>query len=138
MTRYILDTNIISELARKIPNPDVINFMASASHCLVSIIVFHELTYGLNAAPEAQKHHLTIFLAQIRERFGATALAIDLPIAETAGRLRGFIKSQGRVLAVADSLIAATALLKDKTPVTRNIRDFEGLDIPLINPFIVH
>jgi toxin FitB len=135
MKRYILDTNIISELARKQPNSGVVNFMASTPRLSMSVIVFHELTYGLNSAPGPQKYHLTQFLARMRERFGATSIPVDLTISETAGRLRSFAKSQGRVLSIADSLMAATALIKDAELVTRNIKDFEGLDIPLLNPF---
>jgi toxin FitB len=136
MKRYILDTNIISELARKQPNSGVISFMETTPRLAMSVIVFHELTYGLNAAPEEQKYHLTQFLTRMRERFGTTSIPVDLTISETAGRLRSFAKSQGRVLSIADSLMAATALIKDAELVTRNIKDFEGLDIPLLNPFV--
>ena len=135
MLHYILDTNIISELARKQPNNGVLEFMASTPRLKLSVIAFHELTFGVNSAPESQKYHLTHFLAKMRERFGSESIAVDLSISETAGRLRSFTLSQGRILCVADSLMAATAMLKDATLVTRNIKDFVRLDVPLLNPF---
>ncbi len=136
MRRYIVDTNIISELARKQPNRGVLEFMASASKLSVSVIVFHELTFGVYCAPEEQKYHLMQFLAKMRERFGAASIAVDLSISETAGRLRNFARSKGRILSIADSLIAGTAILKDAELVTRNVKDFEGLDVPILNPFL--
>lgn len=102
---------------------------------LVSVILFHELSYGFEAANTEQKLHLTAFLAAIRDRFGHRAIAVDVAIAETAGRLRAYAKNPGRVLTVSDSLIAATALAKSVPLATRNVKDFSGLDVPLIDPF---
>jgi predicted nucleic acid-binding protein len=132
---YLLDTNIVSELARKSPNRDVIAFIAQQSRLHVSVILFHELTYGLETASAEQKPRLTIFIAGLRERFGKEAIPVDLAIAETAGRLRAFEKANGRVLTVADSLMAATAVIRDLALVTRNIKDFETLGLKLVNPF---
>lgn len=134
---YLIDTNIVSELARKNPNRHVIAFIAGQSRLLVSVILFHELTYGLEAASREQKPRLTAFVAQLRERFGTAAIPIDLGIAETAGRLRAVEKANGHVLTVADSLMAATAAVRGLTLVTRNLRDFERLGLNLTNPFTV-
>lgn len=135
MTRYIVDTNIISELARKSPDAHVVRFIAATPRLFVSVIAFHELGFGLRAAQEAQKSDLMTFLDKMRERFGHAAIPVDLPIAEMAGRLRGLEKSRGRILTVADSLMAATAVMKDACLVTRHIKDFETLDVMLRNPF---
>lgn len=133
--RYLFDTNIVSELARPSPNASVLEFVSTAPEVMVSSILFHELTFGLECAPETQKRRLTIFVQEIRDRFADRAIAIDVPIAETAARLRAFSKRQGRVLTVADSLIAGTAMVHDATLVTRNIKDFDNLNIALFNPF---
>lgn len=58
-----------------------------------------------------------------------------LEIAETAGRLRAFEKGNGRILTVADSMMAATAVVRDLMLVTRNVKDFETLGLKLTNPF---
>lgn len=101
----------------------------------VSTILFHELACGLETADLKQKPRLTIFVAALRERFGKSAIPVDLEIAETAGRLRAFEKANGRILTVADSLMAATAVVRDLTLATRNVKDFETLGLKLINPF---
>jgi toxin FitB len=132
---YLFDTNVISELARPNPNAGVLEFVATVPEVTVSSILFHELTFGLESAPENQKNRLIIFVQAIRDRFADRAIAIDVPIAETAGRLRAFSRRQGRVLTVADSLIAGTAMVRDATLVTRNVKDFDNLSIALFNPF---
>ncbi len=98
-------------------------------------MLFHELSFSFETANLEQRLRLTSLLAAIRDRFGQKAIPVDLGIVETAGRLRAFAKNQGRVLTVSDSLIAATALAKGAPLVTRNVKDFEGLDIPLRDPF---
>jgi toxin FitB len=64
--------------------------------------------------------------------FADRAIAIDVPIAETAGP-PGFLEAA--VLTVADSLIAGTAMAYDATLVTRNVKDFDNLSVALFNPF---
>ena len=134
-THHLLDTNIVSELARKSPDPGVVAFIAEQPRLQVSTILFHELTYGLETANPDQKPRLTIFLAGLRERFGKSAIPIEFEVAETAGRLRAFEKANGRILTVADSMMAATAVVRDLTLVTRNVKDFDTLGLKLINPF---
>lgn len=131
----LIDTNIVSELARKTPDAGVVGFIASRPKLLVSTILFHELAFGLESAGLEQKARLTLFLTAMRERFGNHAIPIDLPIAETAGRLRAFEKARGRILTVADALIAGTAMVRGAVLVTRNVKDFETLGLPVINPF---
>lgn len=132
---FLFDTNIVSELARAKPNPGVLDFVATVSDVMVSSILFHELTFGVEVAPQERKHNLILFLQAIRDRFASRAIPIDVAIAETAARLRAFAKKQGRVLTVADSLIAGTAMVHDATLVTRNTKDFENLSVALFNPF---
>lgn len=131
----LLDTNVVSELIRKRPDARVVAFVEATPRILVSVILFHELSFGLEAATLEQKLRLTSFLAAIRDRFGQRTIPIDLGIAETAGRLRAFMKCRGRVLTVSDSLIAATALAKGVPLATRNVKDFQGLNVPLLDPF---
>lgn len=132
---FLIDTNIISELARKSPDAGVAKFMLETPRLLVSTILFHELSYGLETAQPEQKPRLTAFIAAMKGRFGARAITVTLEIAETAGQLRVYEKNVGRILTMSDSIMAATAIVKGATLVTRNERDFENLKIEMINPF---
>jgi toxin FitB len=131
----LLDTNVVSELARKTPNPNVLAFVAATPRALVSVVLFHELGFGVETAPPEHRARLAAFLSAMREHFGRRAVAVDLEIAELAGRLRAFKKSAGRILTVSDSLIAATAITRNAPLATRNVKDFKKLGLTLVNPF---
>lgn len=133
---FLLDTNIISELARSRPQPGVAAFLAQAPRLSVSVMLFHELAFGVAAVTDPeQANRLAVFYQDIQRRFGSTALPVTLEIASAAGRLRAFAKLKGRVLTVADSLMAATAMTHGLTLATRNLKDFQGLSLPLVDPF---
>jgi toxin FitB len=132
---FLIDTNIVSELARKAPDAGVTKFMIETSRLLVSTILFHELSYGLETAQSEQKLRLASFIAAMKNRFGPRAIPVTIEIAKTAGQLRGFEKNAGRILTVSDSLIAATAIVKGASLVTRNVKDFKNLGLEIVNPF---
>jgi len=132
----LLDTNVISELARSRPQPEVAAFLAQAPRLSVSVLLFHELAFGVAAvADPEQANRLAVFYQDIHKRFGPTALPVTLDVASMAGRLRAFAKLKGRMLTVSDSLMAATALDHGLTLATRNVKDFQGLGVPLVDPF---
>lgn len=133
---YLIDTNVISELTRPSPSTDVVAFFERTPDIFLSVIVFHELEFGVqNTADSTRRAKLTSFALALRHRFSERTIAVDLDVATTAGRLRAFEKSKGRTLAALDALIAATAMTRDYTLVTRNVRDFETLSLRLLNPW---
>ena len=67
---------------------------------------------------------------------GETCYPVTSDIATRAGNLRGSFKRRGLVREQADMLIASTAQAHGLTLVTRNVRDFDGCGIPLLNPFV--
>jgi toxin FitB len=133
---FLIDTNIISELARKTPDAGVTKFLAETPRLLVSTILFHELSYGLEIAQPEQKMRLASFIATMKNRFGPRAIPVTLEIAETAGQLRAYEKNAGRILTVSDSMMAATAIVKGASLVTRNVKDFKNLAVEIVNPFL--
>lgn len=135
MTLFLLDTNIVSEAGRRRPHPGVGAFLEQEKDLCVSVILFEELTFGLDRAPLDQRARLTLFVEGVRAQFGARALPVDLNVAGTAGRLRAYANNHGRVLHMGDALIAATAMVNGATVVTRNVRDFAGLSVDVLNPF---
>jgi len=133
---FVIDTNVVSELTRPQPNAAVAAFLRENSDLLLSVIVFHELEYGVQCATEANRRaKLQAYAVSLRAQFEGRIVDVDVSIAETAGRLRAFEKAKGRALKEFDALIAATAMVKGATLVTRNTRDFAQLDVPLLNPW---
>ncbi|WMS45344.1 type II toxin-antitoxin system VapC family toxin (plasmid) [Acuticoccus sp. MNP-M23] len=136
MTGVLLDTNVISELTR--PNRDayVIAFLEALEDGYVSTITLHELTYGLERLQDGARRQA---LAETIERFLSLyqdrILPVSTPEARAAAVLRAGQAERGRVLHLADALIAATALVQGLTIATRNIGDFEGLGVVLHNPW---
>lgn len=133
--RHLLDTNVVSEVGRPRPNPGVVAFLEREADVWVSVILFEELSYGLGRAPAHRTAGLTAFVEAMEAEFGARALPVDREIARVSGRLRALAGVEGRVLHMADALMAATARVNGATLVTRNTRDFIGLGVDLLDPF---
>ena len=136
MSRFVIDSNVLSEIVRPRPEPRVTAFLSDRSDLWVSAIVFHELAYGVaRLAPTSRIEFLNAFIESMKERFQGRIVAVDVRLAEIAGRLRGAESKRGRNLPILDSFIAATAVVKKGTLVTRNVKHFQDLGVPVANPW---
>lgn len=137
--RYLLDTNILSELVRPQPDPGVVNWVLAHADPLyhLSVVSLSELQFGISRLPPGQRRdRMQAWLAHdLSQRFADRCLGVDEAVALRCGQLRADRQTRGAPLHVADGLIAATAAIHDLVLVTRNIRDFVGLDLQLLNPF---
>lgn len=133
---FLVDTNAISELRRKRPDPRVLAWFASmADECLYfSVLGVGEIRRGIEklAVSEQRSLLLTWLEHELIPWFGERLLAIDLAVAERWGRL---LAEAGRPLPTVDSLLAATALVHDLTVVTRNATDFALPGVRVLNPW---
>jgi toxin FitB len=128
---FLCDTNIISELVRPRPDPHVIAWSSNLTVIFLSVITVEEINYGLSAKPNSRiKSWFEEFLEN-----NCQILPITEAIATQAGKWRGDLQTQGKTRTQADMLIAATAKIHQLSLVTRNIRDFEGCEINVVNPF---
>lgn len=131
MNSFLADTNVISELMRKRPHPDLLRWSERQDLFYLSVITVEEIITGL----ERQQ------LQRKRQWFGkfltgyAEILTINADIAIRAGEIRGRLWNQGVVRSQADILIAATAFVHNLPVATRNRKDFEGCGVPVLNPF---
>ncbi|MEA5516997.1 type II toxin-antitoxin system VapC family toxin [Nodularia sp. UHCC 0506] len=128
---FLCDTNIISELARPQPNSGVLRWAASVTSITLSVITIEEILYGLTSKPHIRIQN---WFDNFLENY-CQILPITTEIAKRSGELRGQLKVIGKTHTQADMMIAATAQIHQLTLVTRNIRDFDGCGIPLLNPF---
>jgi predicted nucleic acid-binding protein len=92
---------------------------------------------GIAKLPESKKRtQLQEWLdSTLRPWFAGRILPVTVAIAERMGRWAGEGEAKGRIVKMADGLIAATALEHDLTVVTRNVKDFAGFGIRLLNPW---
>lgn len=131
MIKYLCDTNIISELSKKVPNRAVLNWASSLNRCGLSIITLEEVFFGLTWRPNERIFDwLNRFIDRYVEIYPVTE-----SIARRAGALRGRLQAAGSTRTQADMLIASTAAEHNLVLVTRNLRDFEGCGIPILDPF---
>lgn len=124
---YLLDSNIISEFSKSVPNEKVIaQFRCKERNCAISAITLQEMQLGLELLPEGKrKDQVRGFLELVKRKFAV------IPYESSAAVIYGNIiaKSQklGSPRPICDSQIAATALANNMILVTRNIRDFSPL-----------
>jgi predicted nucleic acid-binding protein len=130
-TSFLVDTNILSELVRKSPDPGVLRWAAEIRQMAVSAITVEEVYYGLSWKPNPR---VLVWFEEFLETHCEILPATSV-IAKRAGQLRGQLQARGQTRASWDMLIAATALEHQMTLVTRNERHFEDCGVPLLNPF---
>lgn len=139
MKRYLVDTNVPSELTRERPDARVTAFLQGIdkSNVFLSVMTIGEIRKGISSLPESQKRAgLESWLnVDLRSWFAGRILPVTEQIAEKWGDLAATRRQRGMPPAVVDGVIAATALHHDLTVVTRNVSDFAGLGIDLLNPW---
>lgn len=127
----LVDTNVIGELTRARPNAGVLRWAQSVSVIAMSAISLEEIHFGLSWRPNPR---VRLWFDQfIAER--VTLLPVTAAVATAAGDMRGRLRAKGVSRTQADMLIAATAQVHQLTLVTRNVRDFDGLALSLLDPF---
>ena len=132
---YLLDTNVVSELRKSTCDPHVRRWFRAneAEAFYVSVLVLGEIRRGVELLRPRDPQHaarLDAWLTQLHDTYAARRLPITVAIAERWGRLNAI-----RPLSTVDSLLAATALEHGLTLVTRNVADYSGTDVALVNPF---
>ena len=135
--KYLLDTNVISEMQKQNCNPNVITLMNEipAEDLYISSITIGELVYGVEKLSAGKKkHELLIWLnIKLPQWFNDRIIFLDTEVMEEWGRIRAITK---RTMPMVDSLIASAAIKHRLTLITRNIKDFEDIEgIMLINPW---
>lgn len=114
----------------------MVEYVAGLSDAWLSVLTLHELRFGLANLPEGKRRRdLAETLHTMLEHYADRILVVDASVSERAADLRHQAQRRGRVLHLADALIAGTALANRLTLATRNVSDFEGLELSLANPW---
>ncbi len=139
MSGFLLDTNAVSELVSIKPNQRVLDWLEAVDENLLylSVMTLGEIRQGVAALPQSKKRtRLETWLeVDLQSRFAGRILAIDGDVADRWGWIMAQAQAQGVTLPVVDAPIAATALHRNLTAVTRNVSDFAVVGLTVINPW---
>ncbi|MGO9174485.1 MAG: type II toxin-antitoxin system VapC family toxin [Rhodomicrobium sp.] len=132
----LLDTNVISELVRGVPDAGVVIFVSQLRSAFIPVMAVHEIEYGIELLPKGQRRAiLEAGIANVLKQYSHAILPVERAEAELAARFRAEARQHGRVLHLPDALIAATAKEHGLTLATRNTTDFDYLGVAVIDPW---
>ncbi len=136
---FVLDTNVISELFKPQPAPKAMAWVGSLSggDLFTTAITRGELLYGLYCMPNGRrKADLLQKLALLFEQeLAGHILAYDDAAADAHAEIAAARRAQGRPVSLPDAMIAGIARSRGARLATRNIRDFEGCGVVLVDPW---
>ncbi len=133
---YLLDTCVLSEFRKKLPEPKVLKWVGSQDEdsLFLSAITIGEIEKGIcRMAPSKRKRSLMGWLEDVIYRYDDRILPLDINILREWGSMSAKIEEKGRVIPAADSFIAATARFHDLVLITRNEKDFIDTNIIVLN-----
>ena len=135
----VLDTNVLSALMRTIPDRVVVDWLdrqPADSVWLTSVTVF-EARFGLALLPKGRKRLglERAFDRVLNEDLSNRVLDFDAAAAAVAAQLADNRRRTGRMADLRDMLIAGIAQARRATIATRHVKHFEGLDVPVVDPW---
>ena len=131
---YLLDTIVVSALRRPRPHGAVLKWFDSIAdeHLYISAVTIGELQAGIELTrqqDEAKAAAIERWLAEVTSTFSV------IPMDDKMFSLWAKLMHRQSVTLYEDAMIAATAIVKNLTVVTRNTRDFEPFSVTVFNPF---
>lgn len=137
----ILDTNVVSELLRPAPEQRVEQWLSAldGTRVFLTTVTEAELRYGVALMPDGRRRAAIslMFDKILREDFVGRKLPFDSPAAEAFAEIASTRRAVGHPIAQADGMIAAIARSVEAAIATRDVKDFEGCGIEIINPWEV-
>jgi hypothetical protein len=135
----VLDTSVLSALMRTTPDAVVVEWLdrqPADSVWITSITVF-EARFGLALLPKGKRRSTLeqSFDRMLTEDLSSRVLTLDEMAAVTAAHIAAERQRAGRTVDLRDTLIAGIAQARRATIATRNTGHFDGLDVPVVNPW---
>ncbi len=135
----VLDTNVISELMRDNPDQSVVDwFDAQPTNSLFTTTITQaEILAGIELLPDGRRKNNLFQLAEyfFTSIFIGRVLVFDSDAASTYAEIFAQRQTLGRPISQSDCQIAAIARCQGATIATRNVTDFEGVGVELIDPW---
>ncbi len=136
---FLLDTNVVSEFLRPSPEPVVEAWVADrlATDLYFSAIGEAELRYGVAILPAGKRQTALASAIEsiLQEDFTDRILPFDSAAAREYGDIAAARRSAGRIVPPADCQIAAIARSRNMSVFTRNVRDFEDIEVEVVDPW---
>jgi toxin FitB len=135
--RWLLDTCVLSELARPRPDDGVKRWLAAhVAQCRIGAVSLGEIAYGIERLPHgARRNGLQRWADELLLQFAARVLVTDARVWLTFGRLKASLHDMGRPQDDLDVIVAATATANGLALVTRNLRHFKDTGLELLDPW---
>ncbi len=134
----LLDTCVVSELARPAPDPRILAWLDSVDDdaLRLSVLTLGEIKKGADLLEDGpRKVRVEAWLDELRVTFADRVLPVDEAVALRWGAISAASRRAGRVRPPIDSLLAATAVCHQLKLATRNVADFEGTGAVIVNPW---
>lgn len=135
----VLDTNVISEVWHHRSDPNLVQWFGRQDEfdLFLCIPVVAELSYGGHRIllRDKSERYMRALKAMVEGSYRSKILPCDQPSAMKFGEIVALREALGRPIGPIDAMIAAICLVHGAALATRNVRDFDGLDLRLINPF---
>ena len=136
---FVIDTNVASELMKPTPAPAVAAWIAArdAEELFLTAIGEAELLYGVAILPAGQRREAleTAMSRWLDLGFADRILPFDSAAAKAYAEIAAGRRRAGRPIGEADCRIAAITRCRGAALVTRNVRDFEGVGVDVIDPW---
>jgi predicted nucleic acid-binding protein len=135
----VLDTNVISEAMRPVPNSNVQRWLAAqaSQQLFTTTVSLAEILYGIEILPLGKRRAGLLAVAEtmFANLFALRILGFDAPAARAFPGIAAARRLQGRPISVLDSQIAAISKANGATLATRNTADFANCGVRLVNPW---
>lgn len=134
----ILDTNVVSEMMRPVPEPSVLRWFANLAieDAHLTAITLAEILLGIELLPMGKRREVLRSGAEKTFAvFTGRVLAFDEKAAPVFSLISAARRKQGKPISQFDAQIAAIARANGATLATRNADDFEGCGVRLVNPW---
>jgi len=132
-----LDTNVVSETLKKVPNEAVVAWLVRHdAELALPTVTIAEIAFGIQKIrPDQRADRLEQGLADWRRRFAARIFGLTEEAALAYGEIMGHASRQGHGMSAPDGMIAAIAQVNGGRLATRNLTDFETTGLDLISPW---
>ena len=134
----ILDTNVLSAVMRREPEPLVVRWLNDqpSESVWITAITVYEVRFGIQLLPSGKKRMSLLELFQtFLEEIDHRIAAFDAASGEQAANLMARRQKSGRVIGLRDTMIASIALARRATLATRNMTHFSHAGISVVNPW---